>query len=351
MLLTLLLGQGSSGGGSVTGTASFAESAESLSASGQVAVSGTYSSTETAETLSASGAVAVNGSGSLSESTESLSSSGQVAITATGSVSETAETLSATGTVSGGSVTGTGSVSELAETLFALGSVLVSGSVSVTEASESVASSGSVLVSGTGSLTEGTETLSAASSVLVVGIGSLSESGEALNASASVSGGAVSGAANLIQDNQTLSAEGYSPQPEVVNTWLGGGSSLKRLDKRQTEDEKQLEREALGIIDKITPIIEEKVRVKAKKENAEAGSSDYFDLVAYEYLLNEQIAKIRADILLEKIKQRVISDNIAALIEESLIKRQAEIETQQFLEYQRIIEEDLIFVFSMLAEM
>lgn len=330
MLLTLLLGQGTSGGGSVTGTASLAESAESLSASGQVAVSGTYSRTETAETLSASGAVAVNG---------------------TGSVSETAETLSATGTLSGGSVTGTGSVSELVETLSALGSVLVSGSGSVTETAESIASSGSVLVTGTGSLTEGTESLSAASSVPVVGVGSLNESSESVSASGSVSGGSVSGAANLIQDNQTLSAEGYSPQPEVVNTWLGGGSSLKRLDKRQSEDEKQLEREALGIIDKITPIIEEKVRVKAKKENAEAGSSDYFDLVAYEYLLNEQIAKIRADILLEKIKQRVISDNIAALIEESLNKRQAEIEMQQFLEYQRIIEEDLIFVFSMLAEM
>lgn len=152
---------------------------------------------------------------------------------------------------------------------------------------------------------------------------------------------------------------GYSGEATItvgkaqeVNVWLGGGgSSLKRLDKRQTEEEKRIERESLGIIEKITPIIEEKAKVKAKKESVSSGSSDYFDLVAYEYLLNEQIAKIRADILLEKIKQRVISDNIAALIEESLNKRQAEIEMQQFLEYQRIIEEDLIFVFSMLAEM
>ncbi len=181
--------------------------------------------------------------------------------------------------------------------------------------------------------------LTGAASVLLLSIGSGVTAGDALNDYSSI-------------DTGTAAQHLLSEKVVTDNGWLGGGGSLNKLDRRQTEEEKRLEREELGIIEKeITPIIAEKVRVKAKKENADSNSGEYLELLVYERLLDEEIARIRYELLLEKLNQRVISDNIASMIEESLNKRQAEIELQQFLEYQRIIEEDLIFVFSMLAEM
>lgn len=150
-------------------------------------------------------------------------------------------------------------------------------------------------------------------------------------------------------------------KPDVE--WLGGGSDVyygkrekrdyQRLDRQQTDEEKKQERIELGIIeadDVIKPIIEEKVKALAKKENVESESSDYWSIHLYEYLLNEELAKLRTDILLRNIKENVINQIRQDEINAALIQRQADMESAYAAEYQRIIDDDIVFIMSIMSE-
>lgn len=134
---------------------------------------------------------------------------------------------------------------------------------------------------------------------------------------------------------------------EVETDFFGGGPINWEI-KRKKKDEEEI----AEIVEKeIESIIEEKVKVISRKQNAKPESEDYWSLHLYENLLNQRIAEITTQILLQKIRDNAINALRQKAIEEALFKRQLEIEKALFIEYQRIIEEDMIFVFSMLAEM
>lgn len=123
------------------------------------------------------------------------------------------------------------------------------------------------------------------------------------------------------------------------------------FSRTQDDEEKNQERIELGIIEKTKPITDEKIKVVAKKDNAEKESSDYWSLHLYEYLLNEQIAKIHTELLLQKTIENVILIERQNAIQQALYLRQLEIEKSLQIEYQRIIEEDMIFVMSIMSEL
>jgi hypothetical protein len=162
-------------------------------------------------------------------------------------------------------------------------------------------------------------------------------------------------------DESHLLPEEIKPDVE----WLGGGyyygkrddkysaEYSRHLDKQQSEEEKRQQRIDLGIIEDdkiIESVAKEKVRVKAKKDNVTNESPDYWSIHLYEHLLNEELAKLRTEILLRNIQVNVINQLRQNEIEAALLQRQADIEYAYAVEYQRIIDEDIFFIMSIMAE-
>ncbi len=135
---------------------------------------------------------------------------------------------------------------------------------------------------------------------------------------------------------------------------IGGGSyGKKRKDPfkhYQTKEEKEQERIELGIIEATKPIMSEKVKVAEKLKHTKPETDGYWELVSYQYLLNEELAKIQSDLLLNRIRESAINSARFNLILEAFKRRQSEYELNLALEYQRQVEEDIIFVLSVMAE-
>ncbi len=150
--------------------------------------------------------------------------------------------------------------------------------------------------------------------------------------------------------------------------WLGGGASVyygkrdkelekrdySRLDKTQTEEEKKRQRIELGIIKDdekiIEPLIKEKAKAKIKKESVKVDSSEYWSLHLYENLLNQEIANQHYQFLLQKLKDNAINQVRIKSIEEAIKRRQSEMEITAAIEIQRIMDDDMVFIMSVLAE-
>ena len=112
------------GGGSITGTASTTQAADSLTASGTLGaapgITGTLSATQAGDSLTSSGQLALSGSLSAVQAGNTVSASGQLAIGATLSTSQSAESLSASGSLA---LIGTLSTSQVGDALTAAGTL------------------------------------------------------------------------------------------------------------------------------------------------------------------------------------------------------------------------------------
>ena len=291
MLLTLLLGQGSSGSSNGTATGSIA-----------------------AVTLSAMVAIGSGG--------------------ATVSKAPSAVTLSApTGTASGSSAVNGNATGSLSSVTLAAHSGSASGGASASVSPSSVSLSAPLATASGGSSASGS----------VAAINLVSPTGSASGGSGAVDGNG-SGEISAIY----LSAiNGYAVADKKADEPMGGYPY--RLPKKKQKA--LIEQVDIDDIDEsLEEITQEKVKLVTKKANIKKESSEYWDIHVYEYLLNEKLAKIRADYLLQKLRDNAINSALSRLIEDALIQRQMLIEQELVAEYNRITEEDLIFVLSVLSE-
>ena len=135
-----------------------------------------------------------------------------------------------------------------------------------------------------------------------------------------------------------LAATQHQAEEEQVPT--GGGNYRWLNPRRKTRKEIEEERIKLGIIEK------EKVVVAVKKAdvlNEEGEAPDYWALHLYESLLAERAAAIQADIAIQRAR------DTAQLLEikDALARQEA---MRLVFRRQQIIEADMVFVMTILAE-
>lgn len=130
-------------------------------------------------------------------------------------------------------------------------------------------------------------------------------------------------------------------QQRAEEAQVTGGGNYRWLNpRRKTRKEIEEERIKLGIIE------QEKVVVAVKKEdvlNEEGEAPDYWALHLYESLLAERAAAIQADIAIQRAR------DTAQLLEikDALARQEA---MRLVFRRQQIIEADMVFVMTILAE-
>lgn len=169
-------------GGTVTGTASITEAADTVASAGAVAVTGASAVTEGADTASGSGAVAVSGSSAITEGADTAASAGSVAVVGSSSITEGADAVAASGAVA---VAGSANITESADTVAASGTVASGpvGAALITEANDTASAAGTVAVAGAAAISEAADTAASAGAVAVVGTAAITEGDDALDAS------------------------------------------------------------------------------------------------------------------------------------------------------------------------
>lgn len=185
-------------------------------------VTGSASYTQDNDTVSASGTVAIDGAASITQASDTTTAAGTVAIDGASAYTQADDTLTAAGSVGSSPITGDAAYTQDNDTVAASGTVDVIGTSAYTQANDTVSASGTVDIIGASAITQAGDTLSAAGTVSLSGAAAYTQDNDTTSATGTV---AIAGSSTYTQANDTLSASGITLPYNVSGISVGTGYS------------------------------------------------------------------------------------------------------------------------------
>ena len=206
----------------ITGTVTYTNIDDTVSASGTTTVTGSVAATNANDTSTATGTTTVTGSSATANANDTVSASGSPVIVGTSATTNADDAVSASGAV-GSAVSGSVAYTNVDDTATASGTTTVTGSAAVTNVDDTASATGTTTVAGTSATTNANDVCAASGEVSadeVTGTVAYTNANDTAAASGTTT---IVGLSSTTNTNDTVLAFGVVNAGIVVETALTTG--------------------------------------------------------------------------------------------------------------------------------